>query len=429
MTLVTRLVAAALSVATATAGAVQTPAPPAAPMVIRTGLLIDPEAGTASANQTIVIENGKVTAVGARIATPAGADIVDLSKYTVLPGLFDAHTHLCMDVNMQRDAGSYFYTSLRDPNSYRAIQGTAHARSMLDAGFTTVRDVGNEGNYACVSVRRAIEGGLIAGPTMLTAGRIIAPYGGQFALQPDKRDLAEPEYFFADTRDEMRKGIRENIHYGATVIKIVVDDQRYIYSEDDIRFIVAEAAAAGLKVAAHAWTGLGAHNAAAARVATIEHLNGASDEDLALAKRNGVIAVLTPFPEAMLQQFRPGDEAKQEFEQEISRLKSAHRQGVPIAFGTDAIFEAAGATRGETTMRWIDSYVAAGIPPKDLLRAMTVTAARALGVERERGTLRAGMAADIIATVGNPLDDVQALKHVAVVVKNGKVVKSAVESR
>ena len=394
------------------------------PTVIRAGLLIDPEAGTATANQTIVIENGKITTVGARIAAPAGADVVDLSKYTVLPGLFDAHTHLCLDVNLRRDAGSYFYTTLRDPNAFRSIQGTVHARSMLEAGFTTVRDVGNEGNYACVSVRRAIDSGLIVGPTMLTAGRIIAPYGGQFALQPDKRDLAEPEYFFADTRDEMRKAIRENIHYGASVIKIVVDDQRYIYSEEDIRFIVAEAAAGGLKVAAHAWTGPGAHNAAAARVATIEHLNGASDEDLALAKRNGVIAVPTPLPEDLLQQFRPADVAKEEYAEELARLKSGHRQGVPIAFGTDAIFEAANSTRGETTMRWIDSYVAAGIPPKDLLRAMTVTAARALGVERERGTLRAGMAADIIATAGNPLDDVQTLKHAAFVMKNGKIVKS-----
>jgi imidazolonepropionase-like amidohydrolase len=392
--------------------------------VIRAGLLIDVEAGTAAANQTIVIENGRITAVGARLAAPAGANVVDLSKYTVLPGLFDAHAHLCIDVNLRRDAGSYLYTTLRDPDSFRSIQGTVHARSMLDAGFTTVRDVGNEGNYACVSVRRAIDSGFVVGPTMLTAGRIIAPYGGQFALQPDKRDLAEPEYFFADTRDEMRKAIRENIHYGASLIKIVVDDQRYIYSEEDIRFIVAEAAAAGLKVAAHAWTGPGAHNAAAAGVATIEHLNGASDEDLALAKRNGVVAVLTPFPQEMLQQFRSGDAAKEEFEEEIGRLKSAHRQGVPIAFGTDAIFEADGATRGATAMKWIDSYVTAGIPAKDLLRAMTITAARALGVERERGTLRAGMAADIIATEGNPLDDVQALKHVAFVMRNGKIVRS-----
>ena len=419
----TRVLIALIVLASAT-GAVQTPPPPAkSTTIIRAGLLLDPEAGTAAANQVVVVENDKITAVGAGLSVPAGAAVIDLSKHTVLPGLFDAHTHLCMDVSLRRDAGNYFYTTLRDPNSYRAIQGTAHARSMLEAGFTTVRDVGNEGNYACSSVRRAIEAGLVPGPTMLTAGRIIAPYGGQFALQPDRRDLAEPEYFFADTRDEMRKAIRENIHYGATVIKIVVDDQRYIYSEEDIRFIVAEAAAAGLKVAAHAWSGPGAHNAAAAGVATIEHLNGATDDDLELMKRNSVIAVFTPFPEDMLQQFRTADAARQEYAQEIDRLKSAHRRGVTIAFGSDAISEAAGLSRGQTTLRWIDSYAAAGIPPKELLRAMTATAARALGVERERGSLRAGMAADMVATAGNPLDDAQALKHVAFVMKNGRVIR------
>ena len=123
-----------------------------------------------------------------------------------------------------------YITTLLDPTPYRAIEGVANARDMLAAGFTTVRDVGNAGNYADTALREAIERGLVPGPTMINAGRIIAPYGGQFHLQPEKRDLATPEYAFADTHDEMLKAIRENIHYGATVIKIVVDDQKYIYS-------------------------------------------------------------------------------------------------------------------------------------------------------------------------------------------------------
>ena len=106
--------------------------------------------------------------------------------------------------------------------------------------------------------RRSINEGLIDGPLFITAGRIIAPYGGQFGLQPDKQDLAEPEYFFADTRDEIKKAIRQNLHYGATVIKLVIDDQRYIYSVDDIKFAIEEAHAAGAKLAAHAWTAAGA---------------------------------------------------------------------------------------------------------------------------------------------------------------------------
>src|SRR5262245_50954114 len=416
--------AAVLAVCTFVVAA-QTPSSSSATVVvIKAGTLIDPQRGVAERNQTILVDAGKVTKVGSDVTAPAGATVIDLSKYSVLPGLMDAHTHLCMDVNLRRDAGSYFLTTLRDPESYRAVQGVANAKAMLEAGFTTVRDVGNEGRYACVSVRRAIEADLVPGPTMLTAGRIIAPYGGQFHLQPDKPDLAEPEYFFADTRDEMRKAVRENAHYGARLIKIVVDDQSYIYTEDDIRFIIQEAAAAGLKVAAHVWTRSGAHNAAAAGTATLEPLNGISDDDLDLAKKNGVIAVFTPFPMASLQQLRDDNGAREEYAQEIDRLKSAYRKGVPIAFGTDAITELPGMNRGVSALQWIDSYVTAGLATKDIVAAMTTTAARALGVERERGALREGLAADIIATSGNPLDDVQALKRVVFVMKNGRTIVS-----
>jgi imidazolonepropionase-like amidohydrolase len=393
-------------------------------VVISAGVLVDPENGTATTNQTIVVEGGKISAVGGDVTARPGATIIDLSRFTVMPGVFDAHTHLCMDINLRRDSGSYFYTILQDPDSYRAIQGVVNARDMLEAGFTTVRDVGNEGNYACTSVRQAVEQGKIVGPTILNAGRIVAPFGGQFHLQPEKRGLAEPEYFFADTRDEMRKAIRENIHFGARLIKVVVDDQQYIYTSDDIRFMVDEAAQSGLKVAAHVWTRAGAHNAAMAGVASMEHLNGASDEDLELAKRNGVTAVFTPMPKASLEQFSSPEVAASEYAGEIDRLRSGYRIGIPIAFGTDAISELPGLTRGTTAMQWIDSYSAAGLPPKAILRAMTATAARLLGVEKDRGAIRPKMAADIIATAGNPLEHIDALKEVVFVMKDGKVIRA-----
>ena len=200
---------------------------------IKAGKLLDPETGTTTANQIILIENQTIKAIGPDIKIPNGASIIDLSNRTVLPGLFDAHTHLCMTTRRARDAGNYYFTTLVDTNAYRAIQGVANARSMLEAGFTTIRDVGNSGNYVDADLRRSIDEGLVPGPTIISAGRIIAPYGGQFQLQPDKRDLGNPEYFFADTRDDLKKAVHENIHYGATVIKLVVDDQRYIYSVDD----------------------------------------------------------------------------------------------------------------------------------------------------------------------------------------------------
>ncbi|HEX7312535.1 MAG TPA: amidohydrolase family protein [Pyrinomonadaceae bacterium] len=392
--------------------------------VIRAGRLVDPEAGAAARNQTIVVEAGKVKAVGANVEVPKGASVIDLSRSTVMPGLFDAHTHLCMTINLKRDAGNYYYTSIRDPDTYRAIQGVANARDMLASGFTTVRDVGNEGDYACVSLRRAIAGGLVPGPTMLTAGRIIAPYGGQFHLQPGRRELGEPEYFFADTRDEMRKAVRENVHYGARVIKIVVDDQQYIYSVEDIKFIVAEARAVGLKVAAHAWTTAGIHNAVAAGVASIEHVNGITDEDIAVAKQGGITLVFTPFPEWALRELGSSpEEAAKEYRDTGARLAAAYKLGATIAFGTDAAMAIPKYTRGTLSLAWIDSYVAAGMPPRAILQAMTVNAARLFGVERERGQLKPGMAADIIATPADPLEDIQTLKQINFVMKDGVVIK------
>ncbi|HET9294675.1 MAG TPA: amidohydrolase family protein [Gemmatimonadales bacterium] len=381
---------------------------------IRAGRVVDPDAGTSVENQVILIEQGKITAIGGNVAIPAGAEVIDLSRATISPGLVDAHTHLCMAVQAERDAGSYYYTTLRDPDALRAIEGVINARTMLQAGFTTVRDVGNEGRYACVQVRRAIQRGWIVGPTLITAGRIIAPYGGQFHLQPDKPDLAEPEYYFADTRDEMIKAVRENAHYGATVIKIVVDDQRYIYSVEDIEFIKAQAAGAGMKLAAHAWTEPGAHNAAAAGVASIEHGFDMTDADLQLAKKNGVALVGTEY-------LANGDTTAYH-RQWVDRLRRAYKVGVLLVYGTDATDLKPGTTRGEDAISGIDPWVEAGIPAPVILKAMTTSATRLLGVDDVRGALKVGQYADLIATPDNPLTNIQTLKQISFVMKDGKVV-------
>ncbi len=388
---------------------------------IKAGRVVDPDAGTVAQNQVILVEAGRITAIGGNVKIPSGARVIDLSQATVSPGLVDAHTHLCMDVQARRDAGNYYITTLLDPDAYRSIQGVVNAKTMLEAGFTTVRDVGNEGRYACVQVRRAIQRGLVPGPTMITAGRIIAPYGGQFHLQPDKPALAEPEYYFADTHDEMVKAVRENVHYGATVIKIVVDDQQYIYSVEDIVFLKNEAARAGMKLAAHAWTEPGAHNAAEAGVASIEHGFDMTDADLEIAKKNGVVLVGTEYlaiadsPEAHTQW--------------VDRLGRAYKIGVILVFGTDATNLLAGITRGQDAMTGIDPWVEAGIPAPQILKAMTTSATRLLGVDKQRGTLQPGMFADLIATPDNPLTNIQTLKHVNFVMKDGVVVPLPGQSR
>ena len=387
---------------------------------IRAGKLVDPASGATATNQIIIIDGTHIQAVGGKLQIPPGASVIDLSNATVLPGLVDAHTHLCLVVQRQYDNGSYFFSVLINSDPRRAIQGVANARDMLNAGFTTVRDVGNAGNYIDTALREAIDQGLVPGPTIINAGRIIAPYGGQFHLQPDRKELGEPEYFFADSRDEMRKAIRENIHFGAKVIKIVVDDQPYIYSVEDIRFMVQEAAAAGLKVAAHCWTHAGAHNAAEAGVASIEHGFAMTDEDIELAKKNGVVLVGTELTELAEREIgAPG--WHQTF---VDRLRRAYRIGITMVYGTDTFFAYRGETRGTLAMSQIDSWVEAGVSAKDTLKAMIPNAVRLLGVDGERGAIRAGQAADIVATPDNPLDNIQTLKRVQFVMKNGKVIRN-----
>ena len=142
-------------------------------IAIKAGKLVDPENGTTAANQVILVENGRIKAVGSGLQIPPATTVIDLSNYAVLPGLFDAHSHLCQATSP--DNRDLFTTDIREPTAYRAIIGVASAREMLESGFTTVRDVGNNGNYADTALRHAIENGLVPGPTMINAGRIIAP--------------------------------------------------------------------------------------------------------------------------------------------------------------------------------------------------------------------------------------------------------------
>jgi len=384
-------------------------------IVIKAGKVIDPETGKTSVNQIILVEGKKIKEIGGNVVIPQEAKIVDLSKATVSPGLFDAHTHLCLSVIPSRDHGNYYFTTLLDTTGYRAIEGVANGMAMLQSGFTTVRDIGNAGNYADTDLRRAIEAGWVQGPTVVNAGIIIAPYGGQFHLQPEKKDLATPEYLFADTRDEMRKAIRQNIHFGAKFIKIVVDDQPYIYSVDDIRFMVEEAHAAGVKLAAHCWTHAGAHNAAEAGVDSIEHGYKMTDEDLQLAKKNNVMLVGTEFTEKI--------NDAEDHKIWVDRLRRAYKIGVNMAFGTDVDLAMPGETRGTLAIDYIQSWVEAGVPATDTLRAMTANAARLLGVDKERGFLKPGMAADIIATPENPAENIQTLRKVSFVMKDGAIIK------
>lgn len=392
---------------------------------IRTGGVVDVEAGTVLPDQILRIEGERIAAMGSNLTIPAGAQVVDLSDQIVMPGLFEVHTHVALSTQQGRDFGRFFFTNMIETTAYRAIQGVTNARSLLEHGFTTIRDLGNNGNYADLDLKRAIREGWIPGPDMQVVGRIIAPFGGQFKLQPERPELIEPEYLIADTKDEMRKAIHQNLHYGTDLIKIVVDDFSYIYTVEDIRFAVEEVTRAGTKLAAHVATSQGAKNAIAAGVASLEHAWELDNDDLKAMRDKGIFLVGTDFPPYYAGYFAGYDESRAQalYDQRIDRLRRAYEHGVDIAFGADVTDQKEGHTRGSLTISFIESYLDADVTPADLLRILTINGARLMGLNTDKGTVAAGKMADLIALPGNPLDDPNVLKNVSFVMKRGAVYK------
>lgn len=395
---------------------------------IKAGRLVDPEAGSAAANQVILIEDGKISKVGPGLSLPEGVEVIDLSDLTVMPGLFDCHAHMVAYLLKPQPA---YYTGFVHSTPYRVLRGTVYAREMLEAGFTTIRNLAVGGDFGDIALAQAIADGFVLGPTMIPGGRFIGPVGRGAPANPERPGLNAPDHMDADTRDELKKAIRENIHYGARVIKIMADAEPYGYTVEDIRFIVEEAGRAGVRVAAHAVTDEGARKAAEAGVASIEHGTSMSPETLDLVKSQGIYVVPTPFTPFLIRTMgirlsgMKDDDEWQDFEavhkKYVAALKRNYQAGVKIAFGSDVGVIAEGETRGSLSISTIEGYLAAGVTPADLVRALTINAAQLSGVEEERGAIRPGLAADLIATPDNPLESPRTLERVAFVMKGGKV--------
>jgi imidazolonepropionase-like amidohydrolase len=420
---VRRIVACVFCVAVVleSGGSAQTQ-PPAALTAIRAGRLLDPETGRILVNQVIVVEGTRIRDVGPNVPIPSGAQVIDLSSMTVMPGLVEAHNHLALTYKPEPESNIYYYTYVQESTALRAIQAASNGIQMLASGFTIVRDMGNNGNYADTALRQAIDQGWIPGPTIINSGIIIGGMGGQFFPTPEMakdHNIVYPEYLDADTPDEIVKAVRQNILFGARVIKICVDCKPYGYTADEIRLFIREAAKAGMKVEGHVQTLNGARNAIEAGIWSIAHSGALTDEMHKLMAQKGVWRAGTETPMGL----EGHPVSQQSYQRTVAGLKNAYDNKVPLTFSTDADYWVPGKTRGELCLEFIRTWQDAGIPNVDVLRAMTINGYKVSETETTRGPIKAGYFADIIALPGDPLADLNALKDVRFVMKNGTVFK------
>ncbi len=398
--------------------------------LIHPGKLLDVKTGKILAGQVIVVEGDRIVSVGpATEIKPAAADsVIDLPNATVLPGLIDAHTHLTFNPQFGYDA-----LAISVPRS--ALIGARNARVTLEAGFTTVRNVGADG-YADVALRDAINAGDVPGPRMLVSGPPLGITGGHC-----DNDLLPYEYHaigdgVADGVEQVQHKVREVIKYGADLIKVCAtggvlskgdDPNASQYTLEEMKAIVADAHRLGRKVAAHAHGAQGVIWASEAGVDSVEHGHLMNDEAIATLKKNGTYLV----PTLYLMDWNRENAAKANLPdfarkkmalvsaQGKQNIKKAFEAGVKIGMGTDAAVYPHGLNAHELAV-----YVSLGMTPLQAIQTATINDADLLGWTDKIGTIETGKWADIIAVDGDPLQDITTLQHVRFVMKGGEVVKN-----
>jgi len=404
--------------------------PPSISIVVKAGKLLDAGKGSYVENAAIWIEADRIKEAG-RFAdiqprAPKDAKLIDLSQFTVLPGLIDCHTHIMARIPNGPDG--YTLNLATKSQAFRALEGAYNARITLRAGFTTVRDVENEGSgYADVALRDAINQGLAEGPRMQVATRAIAAVGqyNPFGVSADLIDFPTGAQMVSGV-EEARRAAREQIGHGADLIKVYADWDHPTLTAEEMQVVVEEAHKQGLKVAAHAYTPEGIRNALNAGVDSIEHGNNAERATLELMKEKHAYWVLTKghFRDRLKTETNP--RVRKYLEDTLQRARQniaiARELGVKIANGFDpASAEAHGKNADE-----IVTATELGLTPLEAIRAATINAADLMGWQDRVGAIEPGKFADLIAVDGNPLVDISVLQNVKFVMKGGAVIKDII---
>jgi imidazolonepropionase-like amidohydrolase len=418
------LLASCFSAAPASA---QTPASEGVPILLRAAHLFDAASGKLLDDYEVLVRGNSIAGVGPRGSLNAtGAGVVDLGDATLLPGFIDCHTHLTFDI----DEG-WVTRDVKETAADAALRGARNAKLTIEAGFTTVRDLGSTG-FADIALMRAIDRGFVVGPRMIPAAHTLSITGGHADVTgyaPGVRET-DPKAGVADGADALLHATRYQIKHGAKVIKIcatagvlswesLVGAQQF--SEAEMRVIVEEASRHGIAVAAHAHGTEGIKAAVRAGVSSIEHGSMLDEEAIALMKKHGTWLVpTTVLADTIALDLLPAPiRKKAETVLPLAKdsLRRAVKAGVKIAFGTDAAVIPHGSNATE-----FSAMVDRGMSPSAALQAATIRAAE-LCRTPDRGQLITGMLADIVAVPGNPLQDIRATERVRFVMKDGVMVK------